>query len=288
MWRVYKELHDENDTREVLEDPTNLVSSFSRSISASFCFNERLRMLTSFLSASVERWTASRSALSFLFSIKKMHTFFERLLIQQKGFAALLYSSLNHLLTDVLQVLHVFKCCKFRLGHTRKCSPHPRPPRATRYPKTYLPTVSLEVSCCHSRFNRRWSCSCMTKQYRHKWTLVPMQYLTQQENDALFVYFGLNEFYLFYLSDIEDQNYQMTEQKSWQFWLKKGVGLTSCLRFHPHEKETIWRAFKKRLVLKNQWRRSHFFIDYTCSEALHVRTENRFNVETDVYYIVRM
>ena len=38
-----------------LENPTNLVSSFSLSISASFCFNERLRMLTSFLSASVER-----------------------------------------------------------------------------------------------------------------------------------------------------------------------------------------------------------------------------------------
>lgn len=51
---------------------------------------------------------------------------------------------------------------------------------------------------------------------------------------------------------------------------------------------SVWRTFKKRLVLKNQWRRSHFFIDYTCSEALHVRTENRFTVKTDVYYIVRM
>lgn len=58
-----------------------------------------------------------------------MHTFFERFLIQQKGFAALLYSSLNHLPTYVLQVLDVFKCCKFRLG---QYSPHPRPPRATR------------------------------------------------------------------------------------------------------------------------------------------------------------
>ena len=38
-----------------LEDLTNLVSSFNLSISASFCFNERLRILTSFLSASVER-----------------------------------------------------------------------------------------------------------------------------------------------------------------------------------------------------------------------------------------
>ena len=56
-----------------LEDSTNLVSSFSLSISASFCFNERLRMLTSFLSASVERWTASRSALSFLFSTMRIH-----------------------------------------------------------------------------------------------------------------------------------------------------------------------------------------------------------------------
>lgn len=31
--------------------------------------------------------------------------------------------------------------------------------RAARYPKIHLPTVNLEVSCCHSRLNRRWSCS---------------------------------------------------------------------------------------------------------------------------------
>ena len=47
------------------------MSSLSLSISASFCFKERLSILTSFFSASEERWAASRSDFILLFSKMK-------------------------------------------------------------------------------------------------------------------------------------------------------------------------------------------------------------------------
>lgn len=130
----------------VAKNKAHLVSSLSLSISASFCFNERLNMLISFFSASVDRCTVSRSAFSLLFSRKKKENSF--LFIPRYG--------TNNSSSSNMRLLRAGQLCKVskKLLQTLR--------------KEYSPTVSLEVSCCHSRFNRKCSCSFLTNKPKLK------------------------------------------------------------------------------------------------------------------------